>query len=147
MPAEQAYPGDDFVNYIGVDVYDSSSTHYSHNAGTAEQHRASWQYLLNGDHGLTWWSDFARAHHKALAVPEWGVSQLPNGQGGGDDPAFVDEIFHFMTDPNNNVAYEHYFNGGSGQGTHNLTAATNFPQSAARLRANLQRVGRAKRGG
>ncbi|HEY0871195.1 MAG TPA: hypothetical protein VGD55_12410, partial [Acidothermaceae bacterium] len=72
------------------------------------------------------------------AITEWGVTQLTNGHGGGDDPAFVDRMFDFMTDPANNVAYAHYFNTGSVADDHTLTGSTKFPESAAEYRDRVQ---------
>ena len=138
FPAELAYPGDGFVDYVGVDVYDTSWSHYTNNAPSAGAQAAAWNDDLNGDHGLKFWSSFAAGHHKPLAIPEWGLTWLSNGHGGGDDPAYVDHMFDFMTDPANNVAYEHYFNVGSSSNDHVLTGATRFPASAVEFRARVQ---------
>jgi hypothetical protein len=130
FPAELAYPGDSYVDYVGVDVYDTSWSHYP-SAHPAQARAAAWRDDLDGDHGLAFWSRFAAAHHKPMALPEWGVTWLSNGHGGGDDPAFVDHMFGFMTDPANNVAYGHYFDWTSSAGDHKLTGSTRFPASAA----------------
>jgi len=138
FPAELAYPGDAYVDYIGVDIYDSSWAHYpAAAAGLAAARAAAWNDDLNGDHGLAFWSAFARSHTKPMAITEWGVVQLSNGRGGGDDPAFVDHMFDFMTDPANNVAYAHYFNTASAAGNHTLTGATKFPKAAAEYRRRV----------
>jgi len=133
FPAEQAYPGDAYVDYVGVDIYDTSWAHYP-SANMTAARAAAWNDDLNGNHGLAFWSRFAAAHHKPMAIPEWGVTSLTNGHGGEDDPAFVDHMFDFMTDPANNVAYDHYFDWTSGAGDHKLTGTTRFPASAAEYR-------------
>jgi hypothetical protein len=128
FPAEQAYPGDAYVDYVGVDAYDTSWTWYAtQGTPTAAQAAAAWSYDLNGDHGLKFWSTFAAAHHKSMAITEWGVTAVGGGHGGGDDAAFVQHMFDFMTDPANHVAYMHYFD----TPTHQLTGATPFPAAAA----------------
>jgi hypothetical protein len=138
FPAELAYPGDAYVDYIGVDIYDTSWTHYPASAaGLAAAQAAAWNDDLNGDHGLAFWSAFAKSRAKPMGITEWGVAAMTNGRGGGDDPAFVDHMFDFMTDPANNVAYEHYFNTGSPADDHTLTGATKFPKSAAEYRRRV----------
>jgi hypothetical protein len=60
------YPGDDFVNIIGIDAYDPVTFH------------GGWSYLANGPDGVRSVARFARAHGKPLSVPEWGaVSSAP----------------------------------------------------------------------
>jgi glycosyl hydrolase family 26 len=138
FPAELAYPGDAYVDYIGVDIYDTSWSHYPAGAaGLAAAQAAAWNDDLNGDHGLAFWGSFAKSHAKPMAITEWGVVQMTNGRGGGDDPAFVDHMFDFMTDPASNVAYEHYFDTGSAADDHTLTGATKFPKSAAEYRRRV----------
>jgi hypothetical protein len=137
FPAEQAYPGDGYVDYVGVDIYDTSWSHYP-SAQPAAAQAAAWNDDLNGNHGLAFWSNFAKSHHKPTAITEWGVASLTNGHGGNDDPAFVDHLFDFITAPANNVAYGHYFDWTSGAGDHKLTGATRFPSSAAEYRRRTQ---------
>ena len=138
FPAQLAYPGDGYVDYIGVDIYDTSWTHYPASpVGLAAAQAAAWSNDLYGDHGLAYWSAFAKAHVKPMAVTEWGVVAMTNGHGGGDDPAFIDHMFDFMTDAANNVAYEHYFNTGTPIDDHTLTGPTKFPKSAAEFRRRV----------
>jgi hypothetical protein len=111
FPAEQAYPGDKYVDYVGVDAYDTSS----------------WDRLFGGDHGLRFWSKFAADHHKPMAIPEWGVAG--GGGGRGDDPEYVDRMFAFMTTAENHVAYEQYFDVTSSVAVHGIDLGTPFPRS------------------
>lgn len=113
FPAERAYPGDAYVDYVGVDAYDTSS----------------WKRLYSGDHGLRFWSRFAARHHKPMALPEWGVAG--GGGGRGDDPRYVNEMFKFMTNPDNHVAYEQYFDVTSSVARHDIDPGTPFPRSRA----------------
>lgn len=79
IPFSAYYPGDDVVNSIGVDVYDQ--------AVPPGQNR--WGYQLNRPGGVAAIEQFARAHHKPLSVPEWGLVPSGSSNGGGDDPGFV----------------------------------------------------------
>lgn len=115
FPAEQAYPGDAYVDYVGVDAYDTSS----------------WERLYRGDHGLLFWSRFAARHHKSMAIPEWGVAG--GGGGRGDDPEYIDRMLSFMTTAKNHVAYEQYFDVTSSVARHGIDPGTPFPQSRAKF--------------
>ena len=137
MPAEQAYPGDAFVDIIGLDVYDLSWTWYPVPAGTSlsQAREAAWSWTARGDHGLSFWSAFAASRQKPLALAEWGITARPDGHGGGDNPLFVDRMMDFILDPANNVRANHYFNVDLPWVQHDLTRAdTQFPASAAQLR-------------
>jgi hypothetical protein len=89
-----AYPGDDYVDIIGVDSY---------------SHWGDWNTQLSANQGLQYWLDFAVKHGKKLSVPEWGM--LPHSDGnGGDHPADVQHMWDFFNANAANIAYEGYFN-------------------------------------
>lgn len=143
FPAEQAYPGDVYVDYVGVDIYDTSwvkGTYPLAADAPADQRQqtqaAVWQNLLTGDHGLQFWKGFAQAHGKRMAIPEWGLSQRSDGHGGGDDPAFIQGILDFIGDPHNDVAFAMYFDNDTAAGDrHKISGpGTAFPQAAATYR-------------
>ena len=113
---------------------DQQSEHARLRTAVAAAQAIAWYDDLDGDHGLTFWSRFAAAHHKSLAIPEWGVVHGTERDGGGDDPAYVDHMFGFMTDPGNHVAYEQYFDAGSAVAEHRLGPGTIFPLSQAEFR-------------
>lgn len=83
MDPTLAYPGDDVVDIIGMDVYAETW-----NAATADP-MLRWRYFLDQPFGLKWHRDFAAAHGKAMSYPEWGVGTRPDGHGVGDDAVFV----------------------------------------------------------
>lgn len=117
MAAETAYPGDAYVDYVGLDVYDMGYD------------------VVRQSRGLTFWAGFAARHHKPLVISEWGVTWRRDGRGGGDDPAFVDVMFDFVLNPDNHVMFAHYFNSASPVEDHVLsTPHTRFPRSAAEYR-------------
>ncbi len=144
FPAEAAYPGDDYVDYIGVDVYDISWTSYPapDGADTAQARDQVWNQLLTGDHGLRFWADFARTHNKKLSIPEWAATWRRDGHGGGDNVTFISNMLDFITDPVNRVAYANYFNSTDRADlTHNLTrAGTKFPAAAQEYRLRISEM-------
>lgn len=143
FPADRAYPGDGYVDYVGVDAYDVSWAHYAKGHHDKSARAKAWHDALRGDHGLTFWSTFAARHGKPLAITEWGLTHLSNGHGGEDDPAYVDNMLAFMTDPDNHVAYEHYFDYGSPRNQHSLGAGTAFPHAQRELVVRLAALRRA----
>jgi hypothetical protein len=101
VPVTEAYPGDDVVDNIGFDVYCGGS--------------APWSTYLDGwgtnawvvDPGLTFWANFADAHHKPMSFPEWGVRTPQEcGDSNGALP-FIQNMHDWMA--THNVAWHVYF--------------------------------------
>ncbi|WP_345634859.1 glycosyl hydrolase [Rugosimonospora acidiphila] len=140
--AERAWPGDSYVDIIGLDVYDVSwqpRTYPIPATATAGQRlartRAVWGEVNGGDHGLKFWVSFATRHGAELALPEWGLVSRVDGHGGGDDPDFVEHVIGFVQQPGNRVEFALYFDVDSDSAEHRLSAPdTPFPRSARRLR-------------
>lgn len=134
--AANYYPGDDVVDFIGVDVYDQSGLQgtypYPFDCDAAcrkERQVRAWQdQIYGGDRGLRFWQGFAAKHDKMLSLPEWGLWTRPDGTGGGDNPFFIERMHEFIHDPDNNVGYHAYFESDGEDGQHTLTDA--FPESA-----------------
>jgi Glycosyl hydrolase family 26 len=117
-----AYPGDAYVNDVGIDFYDQS-------AGTATSATA-WADLSQP--ALSAASSFAGAEHKPIVVCEWGVALQAGGQGPGDDPLYVANMIAWMKDPANHVVYESYFDYNalpSGGGIDAKITGGQFPRS------------------
>ena len=145
FPAEKAWPGEDVVDIVGLDLYDDSWAADTYpppdNAAPetiAERRKKVWNdVLLNGDHGLIYWKDFAVKHKKPFALPEWGVDQRGDKHGGGDDPEFIEQMARFIATPANRVYFHCYFDVEAGDGGHQLSPGiggaekTRFPLSAA----------------
>src|SRR4051812_22290138 len=91
MNAEDAYPGDAYVDVIGMDVYDQ--TKWCKIADPVERWK---KVTLNGKHGLAWHRDFARAHHKPMSYPEWGAC----GNGAGDGGYFIEQMHKWCLENN-----------------------------------------------
>ena len=86
FPPTSAYPGDAFVDLLGLDVYDNV-------AGGADPVQR-WRHLVEEPFGLNWFTGFARAHNKPITLPEWGLGFPPDG--GGDDPYFISQMAAFI---------------------------------------------------
>lgn len=152
-PPEKAWPGDDVVDYIGLDVYDqcwAPNTYPIPQDATEEEaltrQKRVWNTITNNEktYGLPYWVKFAATHNKPLAIPEWGVCNRKDKHGGGDNSFFIEEMFRFIYNPANNVAFECYFDVSAGDGDHRLfpepkgttgeVAESKFPKSAAKYK-------------
>ncbi|MGH2943213.1 MAG: glycoside hydrolase family 26 protein [Solirubrobacteraceae bacterium] len=112
LQAESAYPGDAYVDYIGLDVYDQSwGPNHASPAGR-------WSELYYQRNGLRWHRDFAAAHGKPMTFPEWGLANRADGYGGGDAPYFIEQMYEWIR--TNNVAYHMYFEHTDGSGDYAL---------------------------
>ena len=151
FPAEQAWPGDEFVDYVGVDVYDETwnADTYPWPAGSSAEEierrqKKVWQeWIMDSSHGLVFWTKFARDHGKPLAIPEWGLNHADHGHGGMDNPWFIERMHAFVTDPANRVAFHCYFDINESDHRHQLSPGvpgtgkkegTEFPVSSAKFR-------------
>jgi hypothetical protein len=95
MPADLSYPGDDVVDYIGLDVYD-----FKHE-GTVEER---WNtFYVKAPFGLEWQREFARLHGKRMSYPEWGVGNF------GDNPFFIQQMHDWFMKNEDSIAYAAYF--------------------------------------
>ncbi|WP_050453706.1 glycoside hydrolase family 26 protein [Candidatus Burkholderia verschuerenii] len=90
----RAYPGNDVVDIVSMDVYD--------------QYTKGWDDLRNGSSGLVAFRAFAKAHGNPEAYPEWGLSTSSHGL--GDDPEFVEGMHEWFNAPDANVLYQAYWN-------------------------------------
>ena len=128
-PTADAYPGDDVVDLIGLDVYDQA---YPLIGDPARR----WQFLLARENGLNWHRDFAHAHGKPRSFPEWGAGTRPDGHGGGDDPLCIRNMLAWFKagDP---VDYACYWNYRAPDFDAKLTDGK-LPQSAEALRSGLR---------
>jgi len=107
--AASYYPGDAYVDSIGLDYYDwgayptLATTTAAYPARTAEQQQYNFAQGEQGDDGLNGWAAFAakRTPPKPLALPEWGpqlwtsydtTTLKYNYYGGGDDPYYITQM-------------------------------------------------------
>lgn len=97
---ESCYPGDSYVDEIGVDVYDWTQKNsagaeiYPGDAAgtTTAQQQEVLDVMLTQRDSLRGWYSLALNHAKPLSFPEWGLVLWKTGSnylGGGDNAVFV----------------------------------------------------------
>lgn len=98
------YPGDEYVDVIGIDTYDQ----YPPSRTVAQ-----FDEQCEAVDGLCQVIDFARARSKLFSVPEWGVVSQQNTKaglnGGGDNPVFIRQMHEIFMKNADILAYEAYF--------------------------------------
>ena len=107
IPFDSYYPGNDVVDIIGIDSYDFTVGHPT----TPDQR---WANQYNQPGGMRALIAYARARHKPLSIPEWGLVSTAD-RGGGDNPSYIDGIADVLRA--NHARYQSYFlspNGGVG---------------------------------
>ena len=98
---EAAYPGNAYVDIIGLDAYDTSTV-------SAANPSARWNDQLNRPYGLLWQRSFAAAHGKPMSFPEWGLAdRYIDNLGGGDNPDYIARMVDWIGA--NNFMYSSYF--------------------------------------
>jgi beta-mannanase len=102
FPLADIYPGNAYVDIIGIDQYDGSGDSNLPASGIAR-----WNYLENEADGLATVAAFATANNKPMSIPEWGTSSAAQPAGGGDDGTYVTELANFVN--SHDVAYQSYF--------------------------------------
>jgi hypothetical protein len=100
IPLAKFYPGDTYVDIIGVDVYDDSGIPLPP-VGSPER----WAELVSEPEGLDAIKNFAVAHGKPLSIPEWGTVAMD-----GDDANYVTNMGVFVAE--NDVAFQAWFDAG-----------------------------------
>ncbi len=109
IPYSTIYPGNAYVDIIGIDLYDVACQTPS----TA----VSFSALASEGDGLDSIEAFATSQGKPMSLPEWGLESSP----AGDDPAYIDGIGAAFS--NHDYAFEAYFDAGA-QGTMELGPST-----------------------
>jgi hypothetical protein len=127
--AARAYPGDDVVDFIGLDAY-------NHSWPAMREPERRWRYLMEHTNGLRWHRDFAAARGKPRSFAEWGTGSRADGHGGGDDPLYVRNMLAWMRE-GEPVAYHCYWNYPDPTYDALLTNGR-WPRAAAALRAGLR---------
>ncbi len=136
-----AYPGDTYVDVVGLDVYDKGmggATAWNSSTKTWSNPAAAWAKVLPN---LVAQRDFAIAHGKAVSYPEWaltGVNATTKANVGGDDPTFVEGIYNWIgslpASGAGSLMYQAYFNEDAADGNHKINTG-NFPVAATKFQA------------
>jgi hypothetical protein len=102
--AAVAWPGDEWVDIVGIDLYDRWPFACD---------EAGWRSGIGGGPlELDHWLAFAKAHGKPLSVPEWGTHLVHKGDGSPcpDNTFYVEAMAGFFAANSAHLAYESYFN-------------------------------------
>ena len=105
----QLYPGNDVVDVVGVQLYDTCPPSPDEATWTKNQNATR-----NGvPAGAYTWLAFAKGKGKRLSVPEWGVGGSYGGckQPSFDNPFFIRKMHEFFKANAGSIAYEAYLNG------------------------------------
>ncbi len=124
-----AYPGNAYVDYIGLDAYDQSWN-------TPQTPSNAWADSTLP--ALSAAETFAAAQGKPLAFCEWGIAIRSDGHGLGDDPLYVNNMVSWMRA--HSVAYESYFDYNTlpvGGDTNAAITGGSFPNSLAAFITDL----------
>ncbi|KQP17924.1 glycoside hydrolase family 26 protein [Pseudorhodoferax sp. Leaf267] len=103
LDPEDVYPGDEYVDIIGLDIYN-----VSWNPRNAQDR---WTLKRTYTNGLEWHRKFAASRGKPVSFPEWGTGKRPDGRGGGDDPYYIQKMTDWIQ--NSNLAYHNYWDYGA----------------------------------
>ncbi len=129
------YPGDSYVDYVGLDVYDVEW-------GSYPGMPTEFSDMETQTYGLNWLASFAAQHNKAMVFPEWGLGwgtcsasgQAVNASNtqvcGGDDAQFINLSAQWFA--THNVAEATYWDYGSSS----VDQGSN-PNAAAALRSDF----------
>ena len=124
------YPGNAYVDYVGLDVYDVEW-------GAYPGAQAEWQHMLTEPYGLNWLASFSTAQGKQIVFPEWGLGWGPGNNGGvvnapgqetqgGDNPYFIQQMGLWIA--SHNVAEANYWDVST-----SAVSSTQNPNSAAMM--------------
>ncbi|WP_425343321.1 glycoside hydrolase family 26 protein [Pseudofrankia saprophytica] len=94
-----AYPGDEYVDYIGIDPYDMFPP---------SPDEATFDRQCNDPNGLCYAAKMARDHGKKLSVGEWGVTSC-SGNPGGDNPLYIKKMWETFVANKDVMGYESYY--------------------------------------
>jgi hypothetical protein len=119
-PINDAYPGDAYVDDVGLDRYDETWA-------TPVTPQVAWNDLTTMQDGMNWLVSFGAAHDKPLTLPEWGESIRSDGHGVGDDPYFINQMKAWID--SHNVAFANYFNSDQPPSQYDALTDGKFPNA------------------
>jgi hypothetical protein len=125
VKAEDLWPGDDYVDVVGVDWYDNGG-----GGVPVLQTQADWDKHFNdsgpnGPRGVGAWYQFAKKHNKPISFPEWAMKA---NKGDDNRTVFVENMFKFfqMASKEGFMSYESWYNE---PGQHQLYPHSLFPRA------------------
>ena len=128
---ERAYPGDGYVDIIGMMYYDRWPPHFDQKAWDAAYNKRD---KFGGPFGFGTYLSFAASRNKRLAVSEWAVSNNDNDPRSTDNSFYVQKMYDTFKANAHRLAYESYFHCGDADNGYRLTPSTINPKGAAKYR-------------
>ena len=122
-----SYPGDAYVDYIGMSVYDGSW-------GVTQVDEVSrWNQWLTNAAGLHWQRSFAQSRGKQMSYAEWGVSSTHYTGVNPDNSYFISQFHAWLVENASMIGYANLLDTDTAVGTRHAlsTADTMFPTAAA----------------
>ncbi len=128
------YPGNAYVDYVGLDVFDVEWQQYP---GAS----AEFENMQTQPYGLNWLASFSALRHKPMVFPEWGLGWGTSARraapvsgsaavSGGDNATFVNDMSRWFA--THNVFEATYWDYGSSALTpHNRLATVALRRNAA----------------
>jgi beta-mannanase len=112
-PYANYYPGNSYVDIVGIDVYDvACRTPFT---------KVTFSKLAEEQLGLDDLQSFAAAKHKPMSLPEWGLATVP----AGDDPAYINGVGSRVE--RGDFSFQTYFDGGGGPNSKALGLSSRTP--------------------
>lgn len=118
------YPGDQYVDWIGLSFHQWSSTSVSHWTSRIDNSSDPWA-RADDLHA------FAASRGKPMMLAEWGIASKPYGN--GDDPSWINDAFSWASS-HRMVRAQVYFNRVAGDNNHRLE---DHPKSRAAFSSNV----------
>ncbi len=122
-PLSDLYPGDGYVDTIGVDYYDKKYINWGiNNSSDANFREMASRGTTSQPFGLHTWYDFAMSMKKPLSVDEWGIWNSGESFAGGDNDVYIRNMYNFFASHRADtvltltkgrvpaIAFENYFN-------------------------------------
>jgi beta-mannanase len=104
IPFSSYYPGNAYVDIIGMDAYDSGMP------GNPQTQPTRWNAEYTEGGGLASLVSFASSNGKPISLPEWGLADTADG-GIGDDPYYVQQMVNLIG--STSIVYQSYFDPGT----------------------------------
>lgn len=122
--AHRCDPGDDYVDFVGIEAFDMYPP---------LRDEAAWDARCASPTGLCSVIEFAREHGKQVGIAEWGVISCGEN-GGGDNPFFVQKMFETFAANSDIMGFESYFEDTTDGVCSALLHGTENPEASARYR-------------
>jgi len=111
---EAAYPGDTYVDYIGLMFGEGSGDRHIYPyppfaSDSEKRYHQKMAWDLVECPILQTWSAFAKAHGKPFSIPRWNLSADHTRSEGFDAPYYIQAMHNFIYDADNHVYFAAYF--------------------------------------